>query len=124
MAPVKWNVLESSVAMKRKINMDRGSPDYRIEAVLASTVQKRKSPSAAKKLRTSLRDTTEKASLLVTYVDLSSEARNYRNRVDAKYCWKNRDGDWSMKGEKDSEDLLNLNAFFEEVRSHSAEEVR
>jgi len=107
MAPAKhpkWRRLLSSVARKRKINMNKGSPDFRIEAVLLSTVKKRKP----------MTSDCEKRKCNDKFVFLYKVSQE--GPVE-DYSWGDINGDWNLKKE-DHEDLINLDSFFDEVRSH------
>lgn len=98
--------------------MKKSSPDYRIEAVLAATIKRRRQhvPLILKfKERSSLEVCLEVCSG-------NSLALGSHSSVSDEYLWGSRGGDWSLKAEE-SEDLLNLNAFFDKVKLHLSGDI-
>jgi len=112
---IKWKRLLSSVARKRKVNMNKRSPDYRIEAMLVSTVKKRKPKIQLPEERTS-HESFKARDDHVTYVYVNANNGNCVRDDSQEYSWGSSNGDWNLK-RQESEDFLNLNSFFNEVRS-------
>jgi len=112
---IKWKRLLSSVDRKRKVNMNKRSPDYRIEAMLVSTVKKRKPKIQLPEERTS-HESYKARDLPVTYVYVNANNGNCVRDDSQEYSWGSSNGDWNLK-RQESEDFLNLNSFFNEVRS-------
>lgn len=107
--PVKR--LLSSVARKRKINMNKGSPDYRIEAVLVSTVKKRRPQLPERRTSYSSSKAYHVPYVYVNGISCRSDTE--------EYSWGGNTGDWNLKPQQSDEDFMNLDTFFAEIRSHS-----